>query len=207
VATQFFDARQEGYATRVDEKLAALAGATVNGRDPLETVEVNVLYANSNPGLTRQVVASSFEQLCAAWCYLDEREAPHLWAPAALFRSGNYATFVRYRDLGLRLRAALETRHDDRDKRLLKRINNRLTATGKLSRLATSLNQWRQLRTQVDAGPSDLSRDELKAAIDQLTALKRTVDRGGPAAIVLGQGLDHDLRVLGDALAAKGRTE
>jgi hypothetical protein len=208
VATQFFDARQEGYRTRVDENLSASANATVDGRDPLQTVEVNVLYANRNPNLTRQVLSSSFEHLCAAWCYLDEREAPHLWDRSALLDPGNYANFVRYRDLGLRLRSALETRYDDRDKRLLARIRERQHATQKLNALAAGLNQWRQLRDQIDDALEELSREELEAAVDQLIKLKKQiVDLGSsPASVILRQGLDHDLHVLEQALKTSGAT-
>jgi hypothetical protein len=205
VATQFFDVRQEGYRTRVDETLSASADATVDGRDPLETVEVNVLYANRNPNLTRQVVSSSFEQLCAAWCYLDEREAPHTWDRAALLDPGNYASFVRYRDLGLRLRSALETRHHNRDKRLLTRIRERQNATRALNGLAVGLNQWRQLRDQIDNGVEDVSREELAAALAQLVTLKeQIIALGSPASVILRQGLDHDLHVLEQALTTNG---
>lgn len=204
VATQFFDARQESYATRIDESLAGLANATVSGRDPLETVEVNVLYANDNPGLTRQVVASSFEQLCAAWCYLDEREAPYEWKPPHLFEPENYAAFVRYWDLGQRLRAALETRHNERDQRLLSRIAGRLSTMRELNRVASNLHLWRQSRELIEAGLNDVPSDELQKMVKRLTALKTAIDTGGPASFVLSQGLAYDLRALEQALEGKG---
>src|SRR5262249_50492603 len=152
VASHFFESRQERYRVRVDERLSEEASATVTDGDPLDIVEVDVLYARADHELGRQVTRSSFERLCAAWCYLDEREAPHTWKETALLGPSALTIFNRYRDLSARLRSALETRYSQADQRLLERIRERQKATAKLAQLSDGLNEWGHIRLDIDAG-------------------------------------------------------
>jgi hypothetical protein len=201
VARQFFETNQERYRTGIDESLSEEANATVSRGDPLQTIEVSVLYAAENSDFTRQVSRSSSEQLCAAWCYLDEREAPHTWRPSALLDSTSLECFNRYRNLGLRLRSALGLRQSERDRRLLARLRERQRQIRKLAALAGQLNQWHTLRPKIDNG--QLDHNDLESAMADLQVLSGQVEgMAGPAAVIVQQALDHDFHALKRALEA-----
>ncbi len=96
IAKDSFDTAQEAFLISVDASLESAANAAVGNYDGLQNVDPIHLYAKDNPTYGDQVRYSALERLCAAWSYLDQREAPYDLKEVDLLDPMKRALFRKY---------------------------------------------------------------------------------------------------------------
>jgi hypothetical protein len=147
-AAQHFRAIQDQPVKDVDATLVAAAGVAPGHDDQLQTVDVVRLYARDKLDYGEALRQSAFEQLCAAWYYLAEREAPHTARPIDLLDPTRAAAFRRFRWLTSYVRSKLMHRYERRDEYMRQRIEE-CEAAMKASGTAVMmdlLDAWLDLR-------------------------------------------------------------
>jgi len=121
-AARHFQTVQDHHSEPVYVTLQSAANVTRGHDDPLQAVDVRPLYAMDNPEYGESVRQSAFERLCAAWCYLADREEPHRLRPVDLLDSKAAELFRHFFRIGARLKVALALRHGQREERMKQRI-------------------------------------------------------------------------------------
>jgi hypothetical protein len=204
-AARYFQSGQDRFSEHVDAMLVGAAAVMPGRDDPLQSVDVAPLYARDNLEYGEEVRQSAFERLCAAWCYLADREEPDFVRPIDLLDPRKADAFRRFLDLGSRLKTPLALRCEARDKRLKQRIDDseaRAKASGVTS-MSELLDAWKALRRDppwkdirtTRRDPKDIS--NWKRQIKQLAILKTRLEQlASPVCELPLQGLKSDLRRL-----------
>lgn len=207
-AALHFRKQQDHYDERVDGMLIDSANVTPGHDDPLQAVDITPLYASDNRDYGDVVRHSVFERLCAAWCYLADRQGPHKDRPIDLLDMQRLEAFRRFRNLSSRLKTSLAQRFSDSDKRFRGRIE-RAEESSENSRaveFAELLDTWLTVRSDPPwlFEVAKTTKDDINDCEDyvkQLIALEVFLtELGSPVCELPLQGIRSDLRRLKVAL-------
>lgn len=187
-AVRHFRRAQDRYGEQVDVMLVRADAIMRSHSDPLQKVDPSPLYARDNDAYHAEVQHSVFEQLCAAWYYLADRERLYATRPIDLLEPRRAEAFRRFRRLGSRLKAVLAHRYEERDLRLRRRIEatERRAAKSGATKMADLLDAWGTLRGdppwQIDLAtvPADDRKaqiDDWKFQLEQLLALEERLQQ------------------------------
>ena len=199
-AADHFRTEQDRYDEMVDGALTAAATATRGpGYNP-ENVDIRPLFGQANDAYGNVILESALEKLCAAWCYLAEREAPHELRPIDLLDPRGAESFGRFFRLGAGLKSLLASQHRPRDERMRARIAaaERTAEESQAAQMADLLEVWNGVRKR----PPWIIEDSKVSAMDcedwaddagQLKTLEKVLsDMGSPVCEVALQGVRSD---------------
>ena len=198
MATRCFATRQESFLIPVHSALEAAVTASVGAGDALQKVDPTQLYAQENASFSDEIRESVLEHRCAAWCYLDDREAPYEFRPEELLDPDKRVIFREYRKLGTILTNILERRCGgsdpqilagirSRDSRILLRIGERDNEMETLKEFDDLLSAWERARKRLNEvrsyEPDKEEIDELSGLNEQLGTLECELNRLNPRVV------------------------
>jgi hypothetical protein len=151
IASRYFVEDQDRFSMSVEQSLMAAVTAAVGRGDDLQNVNSTQLYGSENEILARRLRDGLLEHLCAAWYYLDGREAPASFDMIDLLNSKKRAVFQDYRTIMGRLEIRLSERVKPRDKHLKAVLEDRKKSMvdRNLFKLDDGLNDWESLWQEV----------------------------------------------------------
>jgi hypothetical protein len=211
-AARHFRTGQDHFTERVDTMLTAADGVTRGHANPLEAVDLTPLYASANPDYAGRIRHSVFEQLCAAWYYLADRDEVHGVRPVDLLDPRRADAFRRFHRLGSRLKNALALRYEPRFQRLRAAIeaSQQQARDSGATAMTDLLNTWMDLRrsapwnldqTRDPEGGWQVLVEDSEDQHAQLMELREMLEKfDNPVAELPLQGVRLDLRRLETAL-------
>jgi hypothetical protein len=176
VVSQNFNLDQERFGDAVNDALTSSVDVAVGAGDDQQNIDSTLLFGRENATLARKIRDSALERLCAAWYYLDGREAPTLFSMYDVLDPQRRAVLERYRRISARLTVRLAGRTGERDRRLLETIEQNLRCMKKIADFDDLLREWEDLSRQE---LNDLSKDELHDYIEILQQLQDTLEELG----------------------------
>jgi hypothetical protein len=196
-AAQHFQTTQDGYDHLPDVDLVAEAEATQR-KNAQQQVDIAPLYGSKSTAFGNQILSSALEKRCAAWCYLVERQRPHMLRPIDLLDERSADSFRRFRRLSSRLQLELArgTRDDHMRQRIAEAEKNAKDSDA--SAMADLLEIWRRIRTSPPwmVDPSKVQSEDWQdwqEDADQLKTLEARLEKlNNPACQLVLQGVRSD---------------